>query len=131
MATNYPEIHLGPLPVAKINAALGTDLEPGNVILSRQAHMHMARDHPDDYEACIQALPLAIAQPSFVGQAPVSRDNFEIVRRAARPDGKSVLVAVGLELDAEGLYRVKSSYLLEPEKVDSRRRKGRLFSVLP
>lgn len=66
----YPARDLGDLPVALVNAALGTELVPGLVRLSRQAHRHMARDHAADYPDCLAALPLAVTAPTFIGQAP-------------------------------------------------------------
>ena len=122
----YPAIDLGPLPVDLINAVLGTELDPGLVHLSEQAHRHMAEDHPEDYALCFASLRLAISTPSFIGQAPKRTGNFEILRRVNHPDGKVVLVAVGLEMDTRGNYRVRSAYLVRGQTVDDRRRAGRL-----
>lgn len=126
-----PSIDLGPLPVEIINAAIGTELEPGRARLSAAAHGHMAVDHPEDYAACIVALPDAVSTPSFVGQAPGHTRNFEMVRRIGRLDGQAVLVAVAIDVDAAGEYRVRSCYLISAEKVDQRRRAGRLVPVRP
>lgn len=125
----YPALDFGKLPAEAINAALGTELEPGSVRLSAKAHRHMVKDHPADYDVCIAALPAAIATPSFAGQAPGHTSNFELIRRIARADGKAVLVAIGLEPDARGAYGVRSCYLIESGKVDERRQKGRLKAV--
>ena len=95
-----PAIDLGPLPVDLLNAALGTELEPGRARLSAVAHVHMAGDHSEDYAACLKALPDAVSAPSFVGQAPGHTRNFEMVRRIGRQDGRSVLVAVAIDVDA-------------------------------
>jgi hypothetical protein len=114
-----------------INAVLGTELEPGNVRLSEQAHRHMAEDHPDDYAVCFPVLATAIATPTFIGQAPRRTNNFEMLRRINHPDGKVVLVAIGLEMDDAGAYRVRSCYLVGGEQVDQRRRSGRLKSPPP
>jgi len=130
-APSYPSRDLGPLPVDLVNAALGTELEPGRVRLSTLAHKHMAEDHPDDYATCIATLPLAVADPTFIGQAPRKTGNFEMLRRVNRPDGKVVLVAIGLERDDRGDYRVRSCYLVSAETVDSRRRAGRLIAPPP
>lgn len=88
----------------------------------------MADKHPADYPACIAALATVIATPSFIGQAPGHTGNFEFMRRVARPDGRAVLVAVGLERDAAGFYLVRTSYLITAETVDNRRRAGRLIA---
>jgi len=124
--SQYPAVDLGPLPIEAINAVLGTELEPGIVRLSARAHEHMAVDHPEDYAICIAALPLAVSTPTFIGQAPRHSRNFEMLRRINHPDGKVVLVAIGLEVDEEGAYRVRSCYLVSQEMVDGRRQQGRL-----
>ena len=127
----YPAVDLGALPVDLVNAVLGTELEPGLVRLSERAHRHMAEDHPADYALCFASLRLAISAPSFIGQAPKRTGNFEMLRRVNHPDGKVVLVAIGLEMDAGGNYRVRSSYLVSTETVDERRRAGRLKAPPP
>ena len=122
----YPPIDLGLLPVAAVNAVLGTELESGRVRLSSQAHRHIAEDHPDDYATCLPALAATIAAPPAIGQAPRRTGNFEMVRRINRPDGRPVLVAVGLKIDNTGEYRVRTRYLVSAEQVGQRRRTGRL-----
>ena len=126
MAKRYPPLDLGPLPTGLINRTLGTDLRPGRVRLSRAAHRHIAEDHPDDYATCMAALPTAIAAPSYIGQAPHHGGNFELVRRVHGLRGRVLLVAVGLEPDGRGDYRVRSAYLIDEADVDSRRLRGRL-----
>ncbi len=128
---SYPAIDLGPLPVNLVNAVLGTELEPVQVPLSERAHQHIAEDHPADYPHCFRSLRLAISAPSFIGQAPKRTGNFEILRRINHPDGKVVLVAIGLEMDQRGNYRVRSAYLVNAQTVDERRRAGRLKAPLP
>ena len=104
----YKFISLGPLPVEAINKALDTELEPGEARLSATAHRHMAEDHSNDYPACIAALAEAVASPTFVGQAPNHIRNFEMVKRVPRLDRQSVLVAIGMEADENGSYRVRT-----------------------
>lgn len=128
---DYPALPLGPLPVAAVNRVLGTELEPGNVRLSPKAHRHMAEVHPADYPICIAALAQAVAAPTFIGQAPHHAGNFEMIRRVGLPDGRVVLVAIGLEPDAKGEYRVRTCYLISADQVDARRRAGRLKALLP
>jgi hypothetical protein len=118
----YSAIDFGPLPVDLINDALDTELEPGRARLSQMAHRHMAVDHPADYPVCIVELAATIATPTFVGQAPGHSRNFEMIRRIGRADGSVVLVAIGLEPDDHGDYRVRTCYLLESDKVNERRR---------
>jgi hypothetical protein len=130
-STPYLALDLGPLPVDLINDVLGTELEYGHARLSGTAHRHMAVGHPADYPVCIMEIGAAIATPTFVGQAPGHSRNFEMIRRIGRADGSVVLVAIGLEPDDHGDYRVRTCYLLESDKVDERRRQGRLRLVIP
>jgi hypothetical protein len=85
----------------------------------------MAEDHPKDYEICIKHLEVAISDPTYIGQAPHHAANFEMIRRITTGE-RSMLVAIGLEPDRRGDYRVKSAYLIDPEDVEARRQKRRL-----
>ena len=128
--TVYRALDLGPLPVGAINRTLGTELEPGQVWLSTKAHEHAATDHPDDYPACLPRLADAIASPAFVGQAPEHAGNFILIKRIpATEPGQSVLVAIGLERDRRGDYRVKSFYRITAERLNSFRTKGTVKPV--
>lgn len=127
MAKKYPALDLGWLPVDLINRTLGTELDPGRVRLSPRAHRHIAEDHPNDYATCIAALPHAIAAPTYVGQAPHHAGNIELVKRVRGVQGWMVLVAVGLEPDKRGDYRVRSAYLIREATVEGRRLRGRLL----
>jgi hypothetical protein len=126
----FPAIDLGPLPVALVNDALGAELDQGHARLSQAAHRHMAIDHPADYPVCIAEIAAAIASPTFVGQSPRHGRNFEMIRRIGRADGSVVLVAVGLEPDGSGDYRIRTCYLLEAGKLEQRRQQGRLRMVV-
>ena len=128
MATRYPALDLGPLPADLINRTLGTELEPGRVRLSARARLHIAEDHPNDYQTCMAALPGAVAAPTYIGQAPHHARNIELVKRVRGVEGWMVLVAVGLEPDRRGDYRVRSSYLVRESTVEGRRLRGRLLT---
>ena len=91
----------------------------------------MALDHPADYPVCIAEIRTAITRPTFIGQGPAQGRNFEMLRRVNHPDGKVVLVAVGLEADKGGSYRVRSAYLVSAETVNERRLAGRLKTPRP
>lgn len=127
----YPALDLGPLPVDLVDEALGTELMPGRVRLSRTAHRHMATDHPADYPACIAHIAATVAMPTFIGQSPGHSRNFEMIRRVGPTNGPAVLVAIGLEPDGLGDYRVRSCYLIEARKVEDRRLKGIVRAVTP
>jgi hypothetical protein len=67
-----------------------------------------------------------ITSPTLIGHAPKRTGNFELYRRVNHPDGKVVMAAVSLDLDAGGYYRLRSSYLVSGEVVNDRRLAGRL-----
>lgn len=121
-------ISLGALDVDLVNATLGTEIEPGNIYLSRKAHWHIARDHSEDYDSCMAALRRVGTLPGLIGQSPKHTSNFEaIVRfRSADPDRPFILVAIGLERDDRGSYRVKSAYSIDERAVERRRATGHL-----
>ncbi len=120
----FRPLDLPELPIAQINRALGTELEPGPAFMSGVAHKHAAEKHPEDYAVCVANLALTISAPSFIGQAPHHSDNFILIRRVPGPAGKSVLAAVGIAPDEDGRYRVKSMYRIDQADLDRWRLKG-------
>jgi hypothetical protein len=125
----YKPIEVGPLPAEMINRTLGTEMGPGKVRVSAQARKHIADKHPDDYEVVLANLQQTIAAPTYLGQAPHHADNIELIRRVRLGDRASyVLVAIGLEPDERGSYRVRSGYLISHDTVEDRRRSGRLMA---
>ncbi len=121
-------LRLGVLDVELVNRTLQCELLPGELYLSRQAHWHIAKDHPDDYDACMSALHRVGQSPGLIGQAPNHSDNFELVIRfrSKSPEQEYVLIAVGLEVDEDGLYRIKTAYRLPERTITARRSAGRL-----
>lgn len=124
MSKAFPALDFGPLPVDRINAVLGTELEEGVVHMSGMAHRHAAEDHPEDYALYFEHVQTVIADPTFIGQAPKHRENFELIRRVPGGGGVSLLVAVSVEPDDQGRYRVKSVYSLSVAKLETKRAKG-------
>ncbi len=94
--------------------------------MSAAAHRHMAEDHPADYATCFAELPRAIADPDFVGQSPRHAHNFELVKRVRAANQRIVLVALGLDRDERGRYRVRSCYTIDWSDLDRRRASGHL-----
>ena len=121
---------MSPLPIKVVNKALGTDLMPGNVNLSVSAHRHIAIDHPLDYEICLSNMLQCISRPSYIGQGPSNARNFELICRTGRTDRRHILVAIGLDPNHSGNYRIVSSYLITHEKVELRRMNRRIVPAL-
>jgi hypothetical protein len=131
----YDARWLGDLPHEMINLTLGLELAPGRVYLSALAHRHMATDHPADYPIVINAIKAAVTAPTFLGQAPRHAANFEVIKRVTVTEQDEngvvlkrhlVLVAICLEPDEAGCYRIVSGYTIKQEDVDTRRAAGRL-----
>lgn len=127
----YPQLSLGPLPVDMINRTLNTHLEPGEVRLSAAAHKHIARDHPEDYALVMTEIQNAVRSPNFIGQAPKHGQNFEMIRRTKGSNNSVVLIAIGLDVDDQGDYRIKSAYTIKSESLDQRRKSGHVMTPKP
>lgn len=128
---NYPPIKVGPLPFDKINRALGTELDEGDVWISKAAHEHIAVDHPEDYPFIMAALVEIVTGPLYVGQDPKHGQNFYLVKglpaNAPNPHG---LVAIGLEVNRYGDYNVRTAYSINQETVNQRRTAKRLHMLI-
>ncbi len=123
---------MGPLAVAPINHALSLELEPADVWVSKACHMHIATDHPDDYDLIMANIVEIVRNPMWAGQDPQHGDNFYVVQSV--PTGAApeyALVAIGLELTAHGTYSVKSAYSIKRADVDTRLTRGSLKRLLP
>lgn len=127
--TLYRAVRICALPVCIINNALGTELEPGEAWLSREAHRHIAEDHREDYPVCFPILEEVISRPTWIGQAHYSGVNCELVARKMGNIG-IVLAAICLEPNKFGNYNVCSVYRIEQKDVDARRASGRLILII-
>lgn len=127
----FPAIKVGKLPFDKINKALGTELDDGEVWVSRAAHEHIAVDHPDDYPFIMAALVEIVTGPLYVGQDPKHGGNFYVIKPlgqdAPNPHG---LVVIGLEPNKHGSYNVRSAYTTNQETVTQRRASNRLHVLI-
>lgn len=61
------ELLLGPLPVAKINAVLETELVAGDVVFSVGAQVHAERRHPKEFLLCLPYLSGIVTDPLYIG----------------------------------------------------------------
>ncbi|WP_374413330.1 hypothetical protein [Novosphingobium colocasiae] len=127
----YPAVRVGPLPFAKINRALGTELDEGEVWMSSHAHKHVAVDHPEDYPFIMAALVEIVSSPLYVGQDPKHGENFYVIKPIG--DGAPnphALVVIGLVTNRHGSYNVRSAYTTNQETVNQRRAAKRLHVLL-
>lgn len=122
----YKSFRVGPLPASSINRALGTELDPADVWVSKAAHRHIAEDHPDDYALVKANIIDIITSPTYVGQDPKHGGNFYLVRRVGGNDEVPVLIAIGLEMTAHGTYSIRTAYSISEDDVNARRLRGSL-----
>src|ERR1700749_4637703 len=104
-----PDLIIGPMPVAAVNKTLGTEIEAGDVILTRGAQRHANKRHPHDYPKCLPHLARVIANPRYIGDDH-SNSGIEIWGYVATL-GALVLVAVELVPDEDGCYQISSFYM--------------------
>lgn len=123
-----PDLRIGPMPVVTVNKTLGTELEAGEVILTRGAQRHANRRHPHDYPKCLPHLANVIANPRYVGDDHTN-SGIEIWGYVAAL-GSLVLVAVELIPDDDGRYKISSFYTVSEAKAQARRERGFLRVAL-
>ncbi len=121
------ELELGPLPHGELNRALGLELEPGPVVFTVPAQRHALQSHPNDFHSCLPFVALAVKEPSYAGDDFKNPGKIELIRRM--PDKQGLLVAIILEPDSRGRYRVASMYPIPQKVIDQRRQAGRLKIV--
>lgn len=116
------------MPVIAVNKTLGTELEVGDVILTRGAQRHANRRHPADYPKCLPHLASVIANPRYIGDDHTN-SGIEIWGYVATL-ATMVLVAIELIPDEQGRYQISSFYMVSEKKAQSRRQKGFLKVVV-
>lgn len=125
----YKPFRVGPLPAALINRALGTELDPADVWVSKAAHRHIAEDHPDDYALVKANIVDIITSPTYVGQDPKHGGNFYLIRRVGIESDTPILIAIGLELSPHGTYSIRTAYSISEDDVLGRRLRGSLHAL--
>lgn len=124
----FSDLILGPMPVDKINRALGYELEPGPIVLTVGSQRHALRRHPEDYPRCLPHVGTVACDPSYVGDDFNNSGKIELVGRV-RALGQGILVAILVEPDEHGRYVVTSFYPISEKTIENRREKRRL--VIP
>lgn len=118
----------GELPTEQINAALGLELDPGEVVMSGRAQLHAAKNHPDDYSRLQPHVASVLRAPLYAGDDFKNEGKIELIGRIPSLN-ENVLVAVQVEKDHAGKYNVVSFYPVSEEKITNRRLKGRLSII--
>lgn len=121
--SKQPDLILGVLPAEVVNRAIGTELDPAEVVLTRAGQRHAARRHPADYPVCLPHLAGIIADPLYVGDDFKNPGKIELIGRVQAANS-FVLVAIDIEQLENGRYRVSSFYTLPDSRVLARRDKG-------
>ncbi|WP_375273466.1 hypothetical protein [Methylorubrum thiocyanatum] len=76
-----------------INLTLGLDLDPGPVILSRNAQKHALSSHPVEYPLCLPHVAAVVADPLYLGDDFKNGGKIEMIGRVPAL-GSFLLVAV-------------------------------------
>ncbi|WP_346347453.1 hypothetical protein [Bradyrhizobium sp. dw_411] len=124
MAVKKVDLVICALPCDTVNCTIETELEAGEVILSRAAQAHAERRHPVDYPLCLPHLAVVVADPLYIGD-DLQNEGIELIARVPAI-GEFVLVAVNIVPDASGRYHIASFYMVSEKKIASRREKGYL-----
>ncbi|KAA0592973.1 hypothetical protein J2848_005670 [Azospirillum lipoferum] len=124
----HETLDLGPLPVDAINKALSLELEAGTAVLIPAIQLHVLRRHPEDYERLLPHVASVVNAPQFIGDDIRNPGKIELIARVPSVDSV-LLVAVDVEVNANGQYEVRSFYPIAEDKVQNRLRKGYLKRV--
>lgn len=116
-------LDLGPLPIARINAILGSTLATTDAHFSVRAQQHAQARHPADFDLCRRYIERIVARPDYVGQAPGQIDGFELIGEIPHEQA-IILVAIKFRTDKAGRHIVASTYPIDENKLDRRLRKG-------
>jgi hypothetical protein len=123
------DLILGPLPHEAINRALGLDLVPGEVVLTKATQKHVISGHPADYPVLLPHVAAVVLTPMYAGDDHRNGDGFELIGRIAVLN-QPLLVAILLKCDDAGRYRVKSFYPVTDAKIQGRKDKGFLKIII-
>ncbi len=116
-------IQFGPLPVQAINAALGFELDPGDVIMSIGAQRHVQKQRPDEFSRCFPHVASVVTSPLYVRDDFKNDGKIELVSKPVGfPDW--LLVAVSLQIAEDGFYHVASFYPISAKKLEKRKVSG-------
>jgi hypothetical protein len=121
-------LELGPLPVEVIEATLGIEIEPGPVVFTVSNQKHSAVRHPDDFGRCLPHIGAVVANPTYLRDDFKNGGKIELIARVSAL-GSGLLIAVEIEPDEFGRYRIASMYPVSQKKIDNRREAGTLLIV--
>jgi hypothetical protein len=125
----FKPITLGSLPHDSIGSILNIRLSPGVVHFSIPAQKHAFKQHPKDFHTCLPYLSQAIQAPTYAGQSPRhTGTGFEVIL-SIPSDGIHIMVAITLRRTNNGVYHVKSVYLVDSVKISSRIKKKHLAAL--
>lgn len=124
----FIDVPLGPLPAESIERAIGLELDPGDVVLSAGAQVHVLRQHPGDFDRCLPFVTEVVTNPIYARDDFKNPGKFELIGRM--PGGEGLLVSLMVERKADGRYHVTSFYPVSQATIDSRRHAGHLKTVV-
>lgn len=112
-------ITFGPMPHDSVNKTLGLEIDDGMVIMSGRSQIHTSNKRPDIYTQCLPHIARIVSAPLYIGDDLKNAGKIELVGRVLSIN-KTILVAVDLEKDLQGNYRVVTFYPISDQKVTNR-----------
>lgn len=122
----FTPLLIGPLPVCIIEATLGIEVEPGPVVFTVSNQKHALKSHPADFGRCLPHIGAVVSNPMYLRDDFRNGGKIELISRVPAL-GEGLLVAVEIQPDEQGRYRVASMYPVSQKKIDSRRQAGTLL----
>src|SRR4051812_36736441 len=113
-------LELGPLPVDLIESTLAIEVEAGPVVFTVSNQKHSATRHPDDFGRCLPHIGAVVAKPIYLRDDFKNGGKIELIARVSAL-GSGLLVAVEIQPDDFGRYRIASMYPVSQKKIDNRR----------
>jgi len=119
-------LQFGPFPVEIVEATLSIEAEPGPVVFTVSNQKHALKSHPNDFARCLPYVGSVIANPMYLRDDVRNAGKIELISRVPAL-GSGLLVAVEVQQDEQGRYRVASMYPVSQKKIDNRRQAGTLL----
>lgn len=127
----FKAVQVASLPVGPIGRALELDLDAAPLLFSRGAQKHAHDRHAEDFDLCLANFERLVSNPLYAGDDVKNPGKFEIVSRLQVENVPvHMLIAITLEIQADGCYHVTSCYRLNEAIVTNRREKDRLRVVV-
>jgi hypothetical protein len=117
--------NLGHMPIDKIKATLGVELDAGSVRLPQRIAEKICEKHPEALDIFQRNATLVLTDPTYIGEHPKHPGKVELIRRFSS-EAANLLIAVALEPTPQGNYNIASAYLVSDNDIQKWRNSQRL-----